>query len=74
MQPNFKQMSSAELKKYILSHRDELEPLRELYQRRSPDEQAIWFTPPQTQEEEQQQFDQFRHIVGSIKLPDEGSP
>lgn len=45
MQPNFEQLSNKELIQYALTHRDELEPLRVLYSRRTPDEQATWYEP-----------------------------
>ncbi len=43
MQPNFETMTIVELKKYALAHRSEVEPLRELYRRRTPDEEAVRF-------------------------------
>ena len=63
MQPNFKTMSTTELKKYALSHRAEVEPLRELYRRRTPDAEAIWFKLPTTKEEEQRQFELFKRMI-----------
>ena len=63
MQPNFKTMSNVELKRYALAHRGEVEPLRELYHRRTPDEEAIWFKLPTSKEEEQQQFDLFKKMI-----------
>ena len=63
MQPNFEIMPTSELKKYALSHRGEVEPLRELYRRRTPDEEAIWFKLPTTQEEEQKQFELFKKMI-----------
>jgi hypothetical protein len=45
MQPNFEQLSNKELIQYALTHRDELESLRVLYSRRTPDEQATWYEP-----------------------------
>ena len=43
MQPSFEAMPTSELKKYALAHRDEVEPLQELYRRRTPDENTTWF-------------------------------
>lgn len=63
MQPNFEAMTNEELRAYALAHRDELEPLRVLYKRRTPDSEAIWFHLPETPEEEQQQFELFKQMV-----------
>jgi hypothetical protein len=54
MQPNFETMTICELKAYALAHRDEVEPLREIYRRRTPDAEAVWYRLPETQEEEEQ--------------------
>ncbi len=48
MKPNFEKMSNKELIQYILTHRDELEPLNVLYERRTPDEEATWYPAPCT--------------------------
>ncbi len=50
MQPNFHEMTNQELIQYILAHRDELEPLRVLYDRRTPDEEATIYPSPCTPE------------------------
>lgn len=63
MKPDFSKLSRKELKDYILLHRDDLEALQALYERRSPDSEAVWFYPPQTPEEEQQQFEQFQQMI-----------
>ncbi len=63
MQPNFETMSTMELKRYALAHRGEVEPLRELYRRRTPDEEATWFKLPKNKEEEQQQLELFKRII-----------
>jgi hypothetical protein len=63
MQPNFEAMSALELTRYALTHRDEVEPLRELYRRRTPDDEATWFEPPKDKEEEQKQFELFKRMV-----------
>ncbi len=63
MQHNFEVMTNKELIAYALAHREEVEPLRILYSRRTPDSEAIWFHPPQTREEEQQQLELFKRII-----------
>lgn len=63
MQDNFEVMTNKELIAYALAHREEVEPLRVLYSRRTPDSEAIWFHPPQTREEEQQQFELFKRMI-----------
>lgn len=50
MRPNFEEMTSAELRAYALAHRDDVEPLRVLYSRRSPDSEATWYGPMCTPE------------------------
>lgn len=55
MKPNYDAMSWAELKAYILAHRDDLEALDAMYARRSPDAEATWFSPPQDLQEWEQQ-------------------
>ena len=50
MQPNFEAMTIAELRAYALAHRYEIEPLREIYRRRTPDAEAVWFRLPETKE------------------------
>jgi len=50
MQPNFEEMTNAELRAYALAHRDDIEPLRVLYSRRSPDSEATWYGPMCTPE------------------------
>jgi hypothetical protein len=45
MQPNFEKMTNKELIAYALSHREEIEPLRVLYSRRTPDSEATWYGP-----------------------------
>ncbi len=50
MQPNFEKMTNAELKAYALAHRDDVEPLRVLYSRRTPDLEATWYGPMFTKE------------------------
>ncbi len=50
MRPNFEEMTNAELRAYALAHRDDIEPLRVLYSRRSPDSEATWYGPMCTPE------------------------
>jgi len=39
--PDYQAMSRQELKQYVLTHRDDLEAIRELFDRPAPN--AIWF-------------------------------
>ncbi|AFZ24292.1 hypothetical protein Cylst_2049 [Cylindrospermum stagnale PCC 7417] len=48
--PNFEQMTNRELRAYALAHRDELEPLRVLYSRRTPDSEATFYGPMATED------------------------
>ncbi|MEW6495215.1 MAG: hypothetical protein AB1589_22260 [Cyanobacteriota bacterium] len=49
--PNFDAMSKAELKVYVLSHRDDDEAIRALFGRRNPpDSEATWYGPMYTPE------------------------
>ena len=50
MTPKIEQMTNQELIKYALTHRDNKEPLRVLYSRRTPDEEATWYGPMITSE------------------------
>lgn len=51
MKPNFDEMSKAELKAYVLSHRDDDEAIHALFSRRHPpDSEAIWYGPLSTPE------------------------
>lgn len=43
MKPNFEKMTNKELIAYALAHRDDLEPLQILYERRTPDAEATWY-------------------------------
>ncbi len=45
MRPNFEAMTNKELIAYALAHREDAEPLRVLYGRRTPDEEATWYGP-----------------------------
>ncbi|WP_254568711.1 DUF6887 family protein [Oscillatoria sp. HE19RPO] len=50
MNPKFDLMSREELKAYLLSHRDNLEVLDALVNRRISDVQATWYPAPLTEE------------------------
>lgn len=50
MNPKFDLMSREELKAYLLAHRDDLEALDALVNRRSPDAEATWYPAPLTEE------------------------
>ena len=51
MKPNFEAMSKAELKAYVLSHRDDDEAIRVFFGRRNPpDSEAKWYGPMCTPE------------------------
>src|SRR4028118_727588 len=51
MKPNFEAMSKAELKAYVLSHRDDDEAIRVFFGRRNPpDSKATWYGPMCTPE------------------------
>ncbi|MCT7971437.1 DUF6887 family protein [Laspinema olomoucense] len=50
MNPKFDLMSRDELKAYLLAHRDDLEALDALVNRRSPDSEATWYPAPLTEE------------------------
>ena len=63
MKPNFEAMSRQELRTYVLAHREDMEALNALFNRRSPDSEATWFHTPQSDEELQQQFELFKRIV-----------
>jgi hypothetical protein len=63
MKPDFNKMTNQELRKYVLTHREEIEPLRVLFSRRTPDSEAILFHPPETKEEEAKQLELFQKIV-----------
>lgn len=45
MRPNFEAMTNKELIAYALAHREDVEPLRVLYNRRTPDSEATWYGP-----------------------------
>jgi predicted AAA+ superfamily ATPase len=63
MKPQFEQMTRKELRDYVRVHRDDLEALDALVNRRSPDAEVIMFHPPKNKEEEQEQLKLFKRIV-----------
>jgi len=63
MKPQFEQMTRKELRDYVRVHRDDLEALDALVNRRKPDSETIMFHPPKNKEEEQEQFELFKRIV-----------
>ncbi|OCR02868.1 hypothetical protein BCD67_16460 [Oscillatoriales cyanobacterium USR001] len=69
MRPNFEAMTNAELRAYALAHRsdEDIEALRVLFDRRSPDSEAVWFHPPKTKEEEKEQFELFMKMADEIE-------
>jgi hypothetical protein len=50
MRPNFETMTNKELIAYALAHREDVEPLRVLYSRRTPDSEATWYGPMVTED------------------------
>ena len=60
MKPNYDAMSWRELRAYILQHRDDLDAMEAFFARRSPDAEAVWFSPPKTIEEWKHQEELFR--------------
>ncbi len=50
MQPSFEEMTNKELITYALAHREDVEPLRVLYSRRTPDSEATRYGPMVTKE------------------------
>ena len=63
MKLNFDDMSKAELRAYVLQHRDDLDAIEALFNRRNPNSEAIVFHSPQSKDEEQQQFELFQRLV-----------
>jgi hypothetical protein len=58
MKPDFKKMNKTELKAYVLEHRDDIEAVRELFSRRSPNGHR--YPAPRTQEDMAAQMDIMR--------------
>ncbi len=67
MKPNFEAMTRAELRAYVLEHREYLEAFRLLMNRRSPDSEATWYNFPNTEEGREQRKEVIkRKIKGEI--------
>ena len=52
MKPDFAKMPRSELTAYVLSHREDMEALEALVNRRTPDSEATWYPAPCTPEGE----------------------
>ncbi|WP_069349347.1 MULTISPECIES: DUF6887 family protein [Scytonema] len=63
MKPDFEKMSWAELRAYVLAHRDDLDALEALFNRRSPDSEATWYNFPYTEEGQRQMEEVFRRKI-----------
>lgn len=63
MKPDYSKMSWKELRTYCLEHREDLDALQAFFDRRSPDSEAVWFSPPNTLEEWKQQEEMLRPII-----------
>jgi hypothetical protein len=61
MKPNFAQMSTKELRQYVLAHREDIEALEILFNRRTPDSQAIIY--PSMFTENGQPIEENRRII-----------
>ena len=67
MKPNFEAMTRAELRAYVLEHREDLEAFRLLMNRRSPDSEATWYNFPNTEEGREKRKEVIkRKIKGEI--------
>lgn len=65
MKPNFNQMTRAELRTYVLQHREDLEALRVLMSRRNPN--AVKYNFPNTEEGRKQMKEVLqRRINGEV--------
>ncbi|NJM75688.1 MAG: hypothetical protein HC852_07775 [Acaryochloridaceae cyanobacterium RU_4_10] len=60
MKTDYDKMSWSELRAYVLEHREDLDAVRALFDRRSPDSEATWYKFPYTKEQQQQIDDVFR--------------
>lgn len=67
MKPNFEQMSRAELKAYVLAHRDDNEAFEVLLRRRSSDKTATWYPPPLDEEGIRIMEEAFRQKIQEIE-------
>jgi hypothetical protein len=67
MKSKFDNMSHAELRAYVLEHREDIEALREFMSRRSPDDQATWYKFPDTEEGNRQMKQVFRERIAKTE-------
>ena len=66
MKPDYKTMSKAELKRYVLDHREDMEAIRELFINRSDPNGKVY--PFAMEEEEQQEgFEALRRRVECLE-------
>ena len=63
--PNFEEMNSKDLRAYVLEHRTDMEAIRILFSRRSPN--AKTYGIPQTPEEWQEQEEAIRQRIEKRK-------
>ncbi|MBC7972604.1 MAG: hypothetical protein H7Z11_21180 [Verrucomicrobia bacterium] len=61
MTPDFESMSKADLRTYVLEHREDLEALRSLMSRRSPN--AVRYNFPDTEEGQAQMREILRRKI-----------
>lgn len=59
MKPDYNVMTTAELTAYVLSHRDDVEAIDALVDRRSPDSEATWFEGPKSAEDMERMSREF---------------
>ncbi len=60
MKTDYEKMSWSELRAYVLEHREDLEAIQALFNRRSPDADATWYKFPYTEEGQRQMAEVFR--------------
>jgi 23S rRNA maturation mini-RNase III len=68
--PDFNAMSKAELKAYVLEHRDDLDALEALFSRRSPNAKVIKFPFPNSEVEWKRQQTMLESLLGVEKNSD----
>jgi hypothetical protein len=61
--PIYDDMSQSELRRYILENREDIAAIEAFFARRSPDDQATWYSPPKTPEEWQQQIEAIQPVL-----------
>lgn len=64
MKPDFAAMPRKDLIAYVLAHREDQEAFDTLLSTRSPDEEATWYSAPDTEEGMKQLEDIFRRKIG----------